>query len=215
MSASRRWQVPGGLVVIGALAISSFGWARHATADEEPSATAGAMSGDVTQQLESLQGELTVARLQLNRAEAIMEFSGRYDIPADLASAVYDIALAEGIDPGLAFRLVSVESRFDSRARSSAGALGLTQILPSTARLYEPSLTNEQLYERETNLRLGFRYLHDLLVRYGDDLERALLAYNRGPSKVQDLVKAGVNPSNGYAQSVMRGYHPQRPGNAE
>lgn len=218
MSATRRWQVPGGLIVIGVLVASSIGWARHASADDRAPATVGAMLGDVqalSQQLESIQGELTVARLQLDRAEAVMEFSGRYDIPADLAGAVYDISLAEGIEPGLAFRLVSVESRFDLRAHSSAGALGLTQVLPSTARLYEPGLTNDQLYERETNLRLGFRYLHDLLTRYDDNLERALLAYNRGPSKVQDLLRAGVNPSNGYAQSVMRGYHRQRPGAAE
>lgn len=197
-------------MLVGALAVASFGWARHATADEQPPSSA--TLSDVralSQQLESLRGELTVARLQLDRADAVMEFSGRYHIAADLSAAIYDIALAEGIEPGLAFRLVSVESRFDLRAHSPAGAVGLTQILPSTARLFEPSLTTDQIYERETNLRLGFRYLHDLLVRYDDNLERALLAYNRGPSKVQDLVNAGVDPSNGYAQSVMRGYHRQ------
>lgn len=196
--------------MIGVLAVASFGWARHATADEQPPSSA--TLNDVralSQQLESLRGELTVARLQLDRADAVMEYSGRYHIPADLAEAIYDIALAEGIEPGLAFRLVGVESRFDLRAHSPAGAVGLTQILPSTARLFEPSLTIDQIFERETNLRLGFRYLHDLLVRYDDNLERALLAYNRGPSKVQELEDAGVDPSNGYAQSVMRGYHRQ------
>jgi soluble lytic murein transglycosylase-like protein len=210
MRALRRWQLQGGLIAVGVLAIASFGWARHATADEEPP-TAVTLSEmhTLSQQLESLRGELTVARLQLDRADAVMEFSGRYHIPADLTSAIYDIALAEGIEPGLAFRLISVESRFDVRAHSAAGAVGLTQILPSTARLFEPSLTTDQIYERETNLRLGFRYLHDLLVRYDDNLERALLAYNRGPSKVRDLVNAGVDPSNGYAQSVMRGYRRQ------
>jgi len=210
MSASRRWQVRGGLIVVGVLAVASLGWARYATADEQPPASATLHDVQaLSQQLESLRGELTVARLQLDRADAVMEFSERYHIPADLTAAVYDIALAEGIEPGLAFRLVSVESRFDLRAHSPAGAVGLTQILPSTARLFEPSLTTDQIYERETNLRLGFRYLHDLLVRYDDNLERALLAYNRGPSKVQDLVNAGVDPSNGYAQSVMRGYRRQ------
>lgn len=212
MSASRRWQLRGGggFIVVGVLAVASFGWVRHATADEQPPSSATLSDvQDLSRQLESLRGELTVARLQLDRADAVMEFSGRYHIPADLTAAIYDIALAEGIEPGLAFRLVSVESRFDLRAHSSAGAVGLTQILPSTARLFEPSLTIDQIYERETNLRLGFRYLHDLLVRYDDNLERALLAYNRGPSKVQDLVNAGVDPSNGYAQSVMRGYRRQ------
>lgn len=212
MRASRRLRLQGGLILLVAVAVASIGWVRRATADEDTSPSTSAMLGqvqDMSQQLESLRGELSVARLQLDRAEAVMEYSGRYNVPANLASSVYDIALAEGIEPGLAFRLVSVESRFDLRAHSPAGAVGLTQILPSTARLFEPSLTTDQIYERETNLRLGFRYLHDLLVRYDDNLERALLAYNRGPSKVQDLVNAGVDPSNGYAQSVMRGYHRQ------
>ena len=169
----------------------------------------------LSQQLESVRGELAVARLQLDRANAVIEYSGHYLVPADLAEAINDIALAEGIEPSLAFRLVRVESRFDPRARSSAGAIGLTQILPSTARLYEPGLTTERLYHRGTNLRLGFRYLHDLLERYDNDLERALLAYNRGPAKVQELLNAGVDPRNGYSTSVMKGYHRLPPPAAE
>jgi soluble lytic murein transglycosylase-like protein len=108
-----------------------------------------------------------------------------------------------------------VESRFDPRARSSAGAIGLTQILPSTARVYEPGLSTEQLYDRGTNLRLGFRYLRDLLERYDNDLEHALLAYNRGPAKVQELLKAGMDPRNGYSRSVMKGYRRPPPPAAE
>ena len=205
------------IFVVGLIVSGIGGWVRRATADEPAPRTTHPVSlGDVqtlTQQLESARGELAVARLQLDRAEAVIEFSDRYDVTAGLTQAIYDIALAEGVEPGLAFRLVKIESRFDTRAKSRVGALGLTQILPSTARLYEPGLTNEQIYDRETNLRLGLRYLHDLLERYGNDLERALLAYNRGPSKVQELLAAGVDPRNGYSQSVMRGYH--RPARAE
>jgi soluble lytic murein transglycosylase-like protein len=210
MRASRRLRLQGGLILLAAVTVASIGWVRRATADEETTPSVSTMLSqvqDMSQQLESLRGELSVARLQLDRSEAVMEYSGRYDIPANLASAVYDIALAEGIEPGLAFRLVHVESGFDLHAKSSAGAVGLTQVLPSTARFYDAGLTTTQLYDRDTNLRLGFRYLHDLLARYDDNLEHALLAYNRGPSKVQDLLAAGVDPANGYAQSVMRGYH--------
>src|SRR5256885_16910065 len=107
-------------------------------------------------------------------------------------------ALAKGVGRGLEFRVGGEDSRFATGAKSTAGAVGLTQILPSTARLYEPGLTPRQLYDRDTNLRLGFRYLHDLLERYDDNLERALLAYNRGPSKVQELLAAGRDPRNGY-----------------
>lgn len=214
MRASRRLRLQGVMILLAAVAVASIGWVRRATANEEATPTASTMLTQVqslAQQLESIRGELSVARLQLDRAEAVMEYSGRYGIPADLASAVYDIALAEGIEPGLAFRLVSVESRFDPHAKSSAGALGLTQILPSTARLYEAALGPTELYDRDINLRLGFRYLHDLLARYNDNLERSLLAYNRGPSKVQELLSAGVNPGNGYARSVMRGYRRRMP----
>ncbi len=205
------------IFVVGLIVSGIGGWVRRATADEPaPLATRQEVLGDaraLSQQLESARGELAVARLQLDRADAVIEFSDRYNISAGLTQAIYDIALAEGVEPGLAFRLVKVESRFDPRAKSSAGALGLTQILPSTARLYVPGLTNEQLYNRDANLRLGLRYLHDLLERYDNDLERALLSYNRGPSKVQDLLAAGVDPRNGYSQSVMQGYH--RPTRAE
>jgi soluble lytic murein transglycosylase-like protein len=213
MRASRRLRLQGGLILLAAVTVASIGWVHRATADEETTPSVSTMLSqvqDMSQQLESLRGELSVARLQLDRSEAVMEYSGRYDIPANLASAVYDIALAEGIEPGLAFRLVHVESGFDLHAKSSAGAVGLTQVLPSTARFYDAGLTTTQLYDRDTNLRLGFRYLHDLLARYDDNLEHALLAYNRGPSKVQDLLAAGVDPRNGYSQSVMKGYRRTR-----
>ena len=114
------------------------------------------------QELDAKQGELEVARLQLDRANAGISYSSEYKITADLATAIYDVALSEQLNPALAFPLVKIESNFNVRAKSKVGALGLTQVLPSTARLYEPGLTNEQLYDRETNLRLGFRYLRDL-----------------------------------------------------
>lgn len=217
MRTSRKLQ--GGLIMLGALIVSSIGgWVSRAAANDQPSSIAPTLLSEVqalSQQLESVRGELAVARLQLDRANAVIEYSSHYLVPADLAEAINDIALAEGIEPSLAFRLVRVESRFDPRARSSAGAIGLTQILPSTARLYEPGLTTERLYHRGTNLRLGFRYLHDLLERYDNDLEHALLAYNRGPAKLQELLSAGVDPRNGYSTTVMKGYHRLPPPAAE
>src|SRR5207247_1895238 len=85
---------------------------------------------------------------------------------------------------------------------STVGAVGLTQVLPSTARLYEPGLTTQQLYDRDTNLRIGFRYLRDLLDRYPANMSLALLAYNRGPAKVEQLLGAGRDPANGYEAEV-------------
>jgi soluble lytic murein transglycosylase-like protein len=207
---TQKLVLQGGLILLGALIVSSIGgWARGASADDQPAPVTGpAMLGELhslTQQLEATRGELAVARLQLERANAIIDYSGRYNIPAPLAAAIYDVALSEGVDPSLAFPLVRLESGFNPKAQSKVGAIGLTQVLPSTARLYEPGLTVQQLYDRDTNLRLGFRYLRDLLDRYGANLRLALLAYNRGPGRVEELLGAGKDPQNGYATTVMKG----------
>ncbi len=162
--------------------------------------------------LDSTRAELVRTRTELARAQTLMDYSARFKVSADLAGDIHDIALREGIDPELGFRLVYVESRFKSRAVSSAGALGLAQVLPSTARLYQPDLTLEQLFDRETNLRIGFRYLHYLLQRYDGNLQLALLAYNRGPGRVQRLLADGIDPRNGYASSVLAGYQPSTSG---
>lgn len=212
---TQKLMLQGGLILFGALLVSSIGgWARRATADDQPApVTAPGLIGELRsleQSLEATRGELAVARLQLERANAIIEYSTHYNIAADLAQAIYDLSLAEGVDPALAFRLVKTESAFNPKAKSRVGAIGYTQVLPSTARLYEPGLTTKQLYDRNTNLRLGFRYLRDLLERYEGNpeakLRLALLAYNRGPGKVQELLDAGRDPQNGYAAHVMNGY---------
>ncbi len=59
--------------------------------------------------------------------------------------------------------------------------IGLTQIILPTARGLQPGITRAQLFERETNLRLGLRYLHRMLARYHGDVTRAVQAYYEGP----------------------------------
>jgi soluble lytic murein transglycosylase-like protein len=138
------------------------------------------------------------------RDVALLRYAVRYAIPVDLAAAIERAAVQEGIDPDLAFRLVRVESRFDERAVSPAGALGLTQLMPATAAELQPGITREEIFARETNLRLGFRYLRWLLRRYDGDIEEALHAYNRGPGTVARIRASGGDPANGYADLVLR-----------
>lgn len=154
-------------------------------------------------------GELELARNQLERANKIIAYSTTYRIPADLASSIHDIALAEGIEPDLGFRLVRLESDFNERAVSPVGAVGLTQLMPSTARYFDKSVTREKLYDRETNLRIGFRYLRTLIREYKGDLKLALLVYNRGPAAVEAALDMGLDPANGYDRIVMKGYRGQ------
>jgi hypothetical protein len=153
--------------------------------------------------LTARQGELQHLRLELDRLREIHRQSGSHDIPADLAAAIHDIALAEGVDPDLAFSLVRVESRFASRAVSSKGAVGLTQVMPSTAFELEPGLRLRDLFDERTNLRLGFRYLGLMIRQYRGDLRLALLAYNRGPGRVDEIRREGGDPNNGYAGKVL------------
>lgn len=155
--------------------------------------------------LKARQGELDLARIELARTRSIMEYSTKYSIPSDLAQAIYDIALAEGIDPALAFSLVRVESGFFPRAVSPVGAVGLTQVMPATAFELDPSLRYGDLFDRDINLRLGFRYLRMMLEKYDGDLRLALLAYNRGPGTVDSIRRRGGDPSNGYESAVILG----------
>lgn len=152
---------------------------------------------------ESLEGKIEFQRTQLERLERAYSLSAKYGIGADLAIAIEEIALAEDVDPGIAFELVRVESEFNPRAVSPVGAVGLTQLMPSTAKYLAPGLSRRDLFDRETNLRLGFRYFRSLLTQYHGDVRLALLAYNRGPVTVDRLLKAGVDPGNGYASMVM------------
>jgi soluble lytic murein transglycosylase-like protein len=154
--------------------------------------------------LQARQGELALVRMEMNRLQGIMEFSRRYRIPADLATGIHDIALAEGIAPELAFRLVEMESGFNRRAVSPVGAVGYTQLMPATAFELDPSLEYRDLFDRDTNLRLGFRYLRWLIDRYDGDLRIALLAYNRGLGTVDSIRRGGGDPANGYARSIMQ-----------
>jgi soluble lytic murein transglycosylase-like protein len=155
--------------------------------------------------LKARQGELELVRLEMSRIQEIMEYSRRYAIPADLASDIYDIALSEGVAPALAFRLVRVESGFYQRAVSPKGAVGYAQLMPATAYDLDPNIEYRDLFERDTNLRLGFRYLRWLIDRYDGDLRIALLAYNRGLGTVDNIRKEGGDPANGYARAVLDG----------
>jgi soluble lytic murein transglycosylase-like protein len=149
-------------------------------------------------------GVLDLQQAQIDRLERVAENSSRYAIPADLAERIEDIALAEGIDARVAFGLVATESEFNRHAVSRVGAVGYTQLMPSTARYFRPDLEREALFDRDTNLRLGFRFLRTLIDKYHGNLELALLAYNRGPDRVDAILRDGGDPDNGYPGLVLR-----------
>jgi soluble lytic murein transglycosylase-like protein len=202
------------------LALSFFGALGFLVGSRKPAATEAEaalvskapfridLSTDRTlaSQLDSARGELDLARTQLDRANRVIAYSGQYGIDAKLAGTIVDVAQAEGIDPDLAFRLVKLESDFNTHAKSPVGAIGLTQLMPSTARFYQKDITVQKLYNPTTNLRVGFRYLRGLVTEYHGDVNIALLVYNRGPVAVAKSRAQGDNPSNGYDRILTKGY---------
>jgi soluble lytic murein transglycosylase-like protein len=211
----RNLLVRGALLLATAAVIGTLaGWTGRVRAtDAAAPADAGVVArrmGSLSDQLDATRGEMAVMRLQLDRADAVIAASSKYQIPADLAAAIYDIALSEGIDPALGFQLVKIESNFKANARSSMDAIGYTQLQVATARFYETGVTERGLYDRDLNLRIGFRFLNDLLDKFGRDTHLALLAYNRGPAKVAQILAQGGDPTNGYPDAVLRGYRAPR-----
>ncbi len=118
------------------------------------------------------------------------------DLPREAWEIMYpklywEIIQREGrkhnLDPYLVAGLIRQESRFESEAVSSVGAVGLMQLMPGTARrLAGHRVSRGGLYDPETNIRLGTKYLADLLAQFGGSVEKAVAGYNAGGGRVTE-----------------------------
>lgn len=139
------------------------------------------------------------------------------DVPsykaARLSKLILKLSRQYKFPPGLILSVIRVESNFQPWAVSSQGALGLMQIMPDTgawlAQRYgmkwEGPVT---LLDEETNITMGVRYLAYLRDKYGGDLKKILVAYNRGPAKVDLDVAGGRTLAMGYYLKVKE-YFPR------
>ena len=108
------------------------------------------------------------------------------------------VSREKGVDPALVLAVIQQESGFNPKARSSAGALGLMQVMPATARSMGLRDTR-QLLNPEVNIKYGVQYIKDLWAQFGDkdlslisagdinrsDIVNIIAAYNAGPGNVQ------------------------------
>ncbi|MCK5706149.1 MAG: lytic transglycosylase domain-containing protein [Candidatus Aureabacteria bacterium] len=109
--------------------------------------------------------------------------------PEEYRAIVKKYSAEYEIDPLLVSAVIYTESHYDPSVVSPKGAIGLMQILPSTAggiRKKEKlhPVTKEELKDPELNIKTGCRYLHYLLNKYDSDISTALAAYNAGFANV-------------------------------
>jgi soluble lytic murein transglycosylase-like protein len=118
------------------------------------------------------------------------------------------------LDPQLVLAMMEVESNFDNFAVSSAGALGLMQVMPATGaelaeRMGVPWRGPQTLFDPIANVRFGVAYLRELSDRYGY-LFAALAAYNWGPGHIDRRLAVGTPLPVRYPLLVLRTYDQAR-----
>ena len=127
----------------------------------------------------------------------------------DYSEYVYKYATDYNLDPLLVFAVIKTESNFKVDATSSSNAIGLMQLMENTAlevsnNIDEKINSKEELYNPEINIKLGAKYLSELLERYDNNLNMTLAAYNAGQGNVNK--HGGVPPfreTQNYVRNIL------------
>ena len=112
-----------------------------------------------------------------------------------------------GVDSSLIFSVIRQESAFMVEAVSSAGALGLMQLMPGTGKRVARGLkrninTRSAILEVENNIQLGSRYLRQMLDKFGNNVALAAAAYNAGPHRAGKWIPGHPTPMDVWIETI-------------
>lgn len=129
-----------------------------------------------------------VGRDLLDRDEPWNRRLLRIMYPMPYKTLIQREAKARGLDPYFVAAVIRQESRFNRKAVSAVGAIGLMQVMPATGKALRKktgvgTVTKARLQEPSVNLKLGTKFLSDLMKMYDKRLDAVLVAYNAGPSR--------------------------------
>lgn len=142
----------------------------------------------------------------------------------DYSEHVYKYSEENNIDPLLTFAIIKAESNFNRNIKSKSGAIGLMQLMESTAleqaeEVNEEIIVTESLYNPEINIKIGTKYYSKLIKKYNNNTLLALAAYNAGIGNVDNWIGQGIikpdgsdienipfKETNNYVRKIVRDY---------
>lgn len=170
--------------------------------------------GELSKKLEEYNVEINMQRQIIKTEFALSKSAGRALDNAERAKIAAIIAREadkHNIDPVLVVSLIYVESSFNRKALSNKNAKGLMQLLPDTAEYIKRKSRKDvddakNLFDVETNIKLGIAYLDYLITKTNGNVEYALIAYNMGPSNLNKALKRNKLPKT-YSNKVLAEYN--------